>query len=63
MCSGYITLRASFRGFKTSTAYEFKVNVKQKRVQLDRLGEDASELSRLWLVSEFSEIEETPGFR
>jgi hypothetical protein len=57
---GLYNVRASFVGFKTSTAYEVQVNL-AKAVQLDfELVEDASELSEVVVSSEFSRSEETP---
>jgi hypothetical protein len=57
---GLYNVRASFVGYKTSTAYEIQVNL-AKAVQLDfELSEDASELSEVVVSSEFSRSEETP---
>lgn len=57
---GLYNVRASFVGFKTSTAYEVQVT-QAKPVQLDfELTEDASDLSEVVVNSEFSRSEETP---
>ncbi len=57
---GLYNVRASFVGYKTSTAYEVQVTL-ARPVQLDfSLTEDASELSEVVVSSEFTRSEETP---
>jgi hypothetical protein len=57
---GLYNIRASFVGYKTTTAYEVQVTL-ARPVQLDfELLEDASELSEVVVSSEFSRSEETP---
>jgi len=57
---GLYNVRASFVGYKSSTAYEVQVTL-ARPVQLDfELSEDASELSEVVVSSEFSRSEETP---
>jgi hypothetical protein len=57
---GLYNVRASFVGFKTSTAFEVQVTLATP-VQLDfQLQEDAADLSEVVVSSEFSRSEETP---
>lgn len=57
---GLYNVRASFVGYKTSTAFEVQVTL-ARPVQLDfSLSEDASELSEVVVSSEFTRSEETP---
>ena len=57
---GLYNVRASFVGYKTSTAFEVQVTL-ARAVQLDfELQEDASELSEVVVSSEFTRSEETP---
>lgn len=57
---GLYNVRASFVGFKTSTAFEVQVTL-ARPVQLDfSLSEDAAELSEVVVSSEFTRSEETP---
>lgn len=57
---GLYNIRASFVGYKTTTAYEVQVTL-ARPVQLDfELQEDASELGEVVVSSEFSRSEETP---
>ncbi|MFN3757589.1 MAG: TonB-dependent receptor [Algoriphagus aquaeductus] len=57
---GLYNVRASFVGFKNSTAYEVQVTL-ARPVQLDfSLTEDAAELSEVVVSSEFTRSEETP---
>lgn len=57
---GLYNVRASFVGFKTSTAFEVQVS-SAKPVQLDfQLLEDAADLSEVVVSSEFTRSEETP---
>lgn len=57
---GLYNVRASFVGFKSSTAFEVQVTL-ARAVQLDfELEEDASELSEVVVSSEFTRSEETP---
>ena len=58
--AGLYNVRASYVGFKSSTAFEVQVSL-AKPVQLDfTLTEDASELSEVVVSSEFTRSEETP---
>ena len=58
--AGLYNVRASYVGYKSSTAYEIQVSL-AKPVQLDfSLTEDASELSEVVVSSEFTRSEETP---
>ncbi|TDQ16936.1 outer membrane receptor protein involved in Fe transport [Algoriphagus boseongensis] len=57
---GLYNVRASFVGYKVSTAYEVQVTL-ARPVQLDfSLEEEASELTEVVVSSEFSRSEETP---
>jgi len=57
---GLYNVRASFVGYKTSTAFEVQVTL-ARPVQLDfSLSEDAAELSEVVVSSEFTRSEETP---
>ena len=57
---GPYNVRASYVGYKSSTAYEIQVSL-AKSVRLDfSLVEDASELSEVVVSSEFTRSEETP---
>lgn len=57
---GLYNVRASFVGYKNSTAYEVQVTL-ARPVQLDfSLSEDAAELSEVVVSSEFTRSEETP---
>lgn len=57
---GLYNVRASFVGYKNSTAYEVQVTL-ARPVQLDfSLNEDAAELSEVVVSSEFTRSEETP---
>jgi len=57
---GLYNVRASFVGYKSSTAFEVQVTL-ARAVQLDfELLEDASELSEVVVSSEFTRSEETP---
>ncbi|OOG70502.1 TonB-dependent receptor [Algoriphagus sp. A40] len=57
---GLYNVRASFVGFKTSTAFEVQVTL-ARPVQLDfQLQEDAADLSEVVVNSEFTRSEETP---
>ncbi|MDA0313877.1 MAG: TonB-dependent receptor [Bacteroidetes bacterium] len=58
--AGLYNLRASYVGYKSSTAFEIQVSL-AKPIQLDfSLVEDASELSEVVVSSEFTRSEETP---
>ncbi len=58
--AGLYNVRASFVGYKTSTAYEIQVTL-ARAVQLDfSLIEEAEELSEVVVSSEFTRSEETP---
>jgi hypothetical protein len=58
--AGLYNVRASFVGYKSSTAYEVQVTL-ARPVQLDfELQEEASELGEVVVNSEFSRSEETP---
>ena len=57
---GLYNVRASFVGFKTSTAFEVRVTL-AKPLQLDfELEEEAADLSEVVVSSEFTRSEETP---
>ncbi|HSF53511.1 MAG TPA: TonB-dependent receptor [Algoriphagus sp.] len=57
---GLYNVRASFVGFKSSTAFEIQVTL-ARPVQLDfQLQEDAADLSEVVVNSEFTRSEETP---
>lgn len=57
---GLYNVRASFVGFKTSTAFEVQVTL-ARPVQLDfQLQEDAADLTEVVVSSEFTRSEETP---
>jgi hypothetical protein len=58
--AGLYNVRASYVGYKSSTAFEIQVSL-AKPVQLDfSLLEDASELNEVVVSSEFTRSEETP---
>jgi hypothetical protein len=58
--AGLYNVRASYVGYKSSTAFEVQVSL-AKPIQLDfTLTEDASELSEVVVSSEFTRSEETP---
>jgi hypothetical protein len=58
--AGLYNVRASYVGYKSSTAFEIQVSL-AKPIQLDfTLTEDASELSEVVVSSEFTRSEETP---
>lgn len=57
---GLYNVRASFVGYKTSTAFEVQITL-ARAVQLDfELAESASDLSEVVITSDFTRSEETP---